>query len=210
MLFRYPCTRECAGFVGGVLGAGAWGALVGRSLGVSPLPCPPPGPPTTNAFRANGYAMFPHQPGPRERRTKISQASQAFLHAPPSPATPPATPTSAPASAPGAAFLQTNKPLPTEKIQINIEEQIGCTRNIAGVVKDVTVCQSPRWMADSLTSAGMRPVNNLVDISNYVLLEMGHPTHIFDFGNFPTNTVQIKIAKKGEKFVTLEIGSAHV
>ena len=69
---------------------------------------------------------------------------------------------------------------------------------------NVSVGPSPGWMEEALKSAGMRPINNLVDISNYVLLEMGHPTHIFDFGNFPTNTVQIKRAKKGEKFVTLD------
>ena len=93
---------------------------------------------------------------------------------------------------------------PKENIEINIEDQIGCPRYIAGVVKNVSVGPSPGWMEEALKSAGMRPINNLVDISNYVLLEMGHPTHIFDFGNFPTNTVQIKRAKKGEKFVTLD------
>jgi len=96
----------------------------------------------------------------------------------------------------------------TDSVSVKIEEPIGCPRYIAGVVKNVTVKPSPKWMADALLSAGMRPINNLVDISNYILLEMGHPTHIFDYDRFPNNEVLIRNANEGEEFVTLD-GEKH-
>ena len=77
----------------------------------------------------------------------------------------------------------------SETVQVHIDDPDGCPRYIAGVVKNVKVGPSPEWMGDALKCAGMRPINNLVDISNYVLLEMGHPTHIFDFEKFPEKTV---------------------
>lgn len=96
----------------------------------------------------------------------------------------------------------------TESVTVTIDEPTGCPRYVAGVVKNVTVKPSPQWMADTLNAAGMRPINNLVDISNYVLLEMGHPTHIFDYNKFPTNEVRIRKASEGEKFTTLD-GDEH-
>ena len=92
----------------------------------------------------------------------------------------------------------------SETVQVEIDDPDGCPRYIAGIVKNVKVGPSPRWMADALKCAGMRPINNLVDISNYVLLEMGHPTHIFDFEKFPAKTVCVRRARKGEKFITLD------
>ena len=92
----------------------------------------------------------------------------------------------------------------SETVQVHIDDPDGCPRYIAGVVKNVKVGPSPEWMGDALKCAGMRPINNLVDISNYVLLEMGHPTHIFDFEKFPEKTVCVRKAKKGEKFITLD------
>jgi len=59
-------------------------------------------------------------------------------------------------------------------------------------------------MKELLESAGQRSINNVVDISNFVLLEMGHPTHIFDYAQIPTNTIGVRRATKGEKFVTLD------
>ncbi len=96
----------------------------------------------------------------------------------------------------------------SESVNVAIDEPKGCPRYIAGVVKNVTVKPSPKWMADALTAAGMRPINNLVDISNYILLEMGHPTHIFDYEKFPTKEVRIRNANAGEDFITLD-GETH-
>jgi len=92
-----------------------------------------------------------------------------------------------------------------EKIlTINIEDSDSCPRYVAGVVKNVTIGQSPEWMKAALESAGQRSINNIVDISNYVLLEMGHPTHIFDYDKIPSKTISIRKAKKGESIKTLD------
>jgi len=97
------------------------------------------------------------------------------------------------------------KPFGTkEQMAVNISDPNGCPRYIAGVVDNIKIGPSPSWMKELLESAGQRSINNVVDISNFVLLEMGHPTHIFDYVQLPTNTIGVRRAKKGEKFVTLD------
>ena len=97
------------------------------------------------------------------------------------------------------------KPVGTkEKITINISDPDGCPRYIAGVVDNIKIGPSPNWMKKLLESAGQRCINNVVDISNFVLLEIGHPTHIFDYAQLPTNTIGVRRATKGERFVTLD------
>lgn len=91
-----------------------------------------------------------------------------------------------------------------EQITVNISDPDGCPRYIAGVVDNIKIGPSPTWMKELLESAGQRSINNVVDISNFVLLEMGHPTHIFDIAQIPTNTIGVRRATKGEKFVTLD------
>ncbi|NHZ87390.1 MAG: phenylalanine--tRNA ligase subunit beta, partial [Planctomycetia bacterium] len=96
------------------------------------------------------------------------------------------------------------KPVGTkEKITVNISDPDGCPRYIAGVVDNIKIESSPTWMKELLESAGQRSINNVVDISNFVLLEMGHPTHIFDIAQIPTNTIGVRRAKKRE-IVTLD------
>ncbi len=89
-------------------------------------------------------------------------------------------------------------------LTINIEDPDSCPRYVAGVVKNIHIGPSPGWMKAALESAGQRSINNIVDISNYVLLEMGHPTHIFDYDKIPSKTISIRKAKKGESFKTLD------
>jgi phenylalanyl-tRNA synthetase beta chain len=91
-----------------------------------------------------------------------------------------------------------------EKVTVNISDSDGCPRYIAGVVNNIKIGPSPTWMKELLESAGQRSINNVVDISNFVLFEMGHPTHIFDIAQIPTNTIGVRRATKGEKFVTLD------
>ena len=69
----------------------------------------------------------------------------------------------------------------SKKISISIENPEECHRYIAGIVENVKVQDSPKWLKDRLESIGQRSINNIVDISNYVMMEMGQPTHIFDF-----------------------------
>jgi phenylalanyl-tRNA synthetase beta chain len=91
-----------------------------------------------------------------------------------------------------------------EDVNIIIDDPSACPRYIAGVVKGINVGPAPDWMVNYLEAAGQRSINNIVDISNFVLLEMGHPTHIFDFNLLPTKTIRVRRAKKGELFITLD------
>ncbi len=63
---------------------------------------------------------------------------------------------------------------------------------------------SPKWLADYLKSVGQKSINNLVDISNFMLLEIGHPTHVFDLKKLSKPVIEVKWAKKGEKFDALD------
>ncbi len=79
-----------------------------------------------------------------------------------------------------------------------------CKRIMALKVDNVRVEPSPKWLADKLTAVGQRPLNNLVDITNYVMWEVGHPTHVFDFDRLSTGQMIIREARKGEKITTLD------
>ncbi|MBC8346741.1 MAG: phenylalanine--tRNA ligase subunit beta [Candidatus Marinimicrobia bacterium] len=89
-------------------------------------------------------------------------------------------------------------------ISVEFENVDECPRYVAGVVKNVKVGQSPDWLKNRLESIGQRSINNIVDISNFVMMEMGHPTHMFDYDKFGSKTVLIRRGKKGEKITTLD------
>ena len=89
-------------------------------------------------------------------------------------------------------------------ISVELDKKDGCTRYIAGVMKGVKVGPSPQWLADYLKSVGQKSINNLVDISNFMLLEIGHPTHIFDLNKLAKPAIKVSWAKKGEKFDALD------
>jgi phenylalanyl-tRNA synthetase beta chain len=89
-------------------------------------------------------------------------------------------------------------------VKIVLDKKGGCTRYIAGTMKNLTVGPSPKWLGDYLKSAGQKSINNLVDISNFMLLEIGHPTHVFDLSKLAKPTIEVKWAKKGEKFDALD------
>lgn len=79
-----------------------------------------------------------------------------------------------------------------------------CPRYAARIVKDVKIGPSPKWMRDRLKSAGVRPINNIVDITNYVMLELGQPMHAFDIENIKGNKIVVRRAKDGEIIKTLD------
>ncbi|HEO70389.1 MAG TPA: phenylalanine--tRNA ligase subunit beta, partial [Candidatus Hydrogenedentes bacterium] len=91
---------------------------------------------------------------------------------------------------------------------VTIEAPDLCPRYIGRVLPSLTIGPSPLWMARRLIAAGQRPINNVVDITNYVLLETGHPLHAFDYGLLDENRVVVRRAHDGEKIVTID-GESH-
>lgn len=79
-----------------------------------------------------------------------------------------------------------------------------CPRYTARVIKNVKIAPSPRWMRERLRASGVRPVNNLVDITNYVMLEQGQPMHAFDLRCLAGGQVQVRLAAEGETITTLD------
>ncbi len=87
---------------------------------------------------------------------------------------------------------------------ITIDDDTGCPRYAARIVSDVTIGPSPAWMQQRLLKAGLRPLNNVVDVTNYVLIELGHPLHAFDYHKLDENKIVVRRARKDESIVTLD------
>ncbi len=87
---------------------------------------------------------------------------------------------------------------------VKIQAPDHCPRYSARLVENIVVKPSPFWMQDRLLSVGLRPINNIVDITNYVLLETGQPLHAFDFDQLAQNRIVVKTAADGDRFVTLD------
>ena len=95
-----------------------------------------------------------------------------------------------------------------EGLKVDIEAEDLCYRYIARVVKNVKIGPSPEWMVRRLKSAGVRSINNIVDITNYVMLELGQPMHAFDINSIAGKHIIVRRAKNGEEITTLD-GEVH-
>ncbi len=100
-----------------------------------------------------------------------------------------------------------------EYVAVEIQAPELCNRYVGAVIRDVTVGPSPRWMQERLIKAGMRPINNIVDITNYTMLELGQPLHAFDYdlllerarrSGAAKPTIIVRTARPGEKITTLD------
>ena len=89
-------------------------------------------------------------------------------------------------------------------ISVEVKDADLCPRYCAKVVKNVKIAPSPEWMQRRLSACGIRPINNLVDITNYVMEEFGQPMHAYDLDTIADNKIVVRRAKDGEKFVTLD------
>ena len=89
-------------------------------------------------------------------------------------------------------------------VKVTIENPTLCPRYVARVVKNVKIGPSPRWMRKRLRMAGVRPINNIVDITNYVMLEYGQPMHAFDYRYVKGGHIIVRRAEEGEELTTLD------
>jgi phenylalanyl-tRNA synthetase beta chain len=113
---------------------------------------------------------------------------------------------------PDLSFPETGPPA-SEALDVTIEASDLCPRFCARVL-DVRLGPSPAWIRDRLEAVGVRPVNNVVDLTNYVMMEMGHPSHAFDLARVPEGKLIVRWAREGDRLTTLDgvgrILSGHV
>ncbi|MFO7809752.1 MAG: phenylalanine--tRNA ligase subunit beta, partial [Candidatus Delongbacteria bacterium] len=100
--------------------------------------------------------------------------------------------------------LAESKERTEDNIKIEIADKKACPRYCARVIRNIKVGPSPLWLKQYLTATGLRPINNIVDITNFVMLETGHPLHAFDLSNLAGRKILVRKAEKGEKFTTLD------
>jgi len=92
----------------------------------------------------------------------------------------------------------------TDAVKVKIETPELCGRFTARVIRGVKIQPSPKWLKDRLEAVGTASINNVVDISNYVMLELGHPLHTFDYDQVRDHSIVVRRAKPGEKIKTLD------
>ncbi|HLE43568.1 MAG TPA: phenylalanine--tRNA ligase subunit beta [Methylomirabilota bacterium] len=97
-----------------------------------------------------------------------------------------------------------HEPAASTLASVRIDDPELCPRFSARVVTDVTVGPSPAWLAQRLRAAGLRPINNVVDVTNYVMWELGHPLHAFDHALLRQHRIVVRRARAGEALVTLD------
>lgn len=109
-----------------------------------------------------------------------------------------------PLKKPDLTFKTSKNVSTVETVKVENDAYDLCPRYISHYVSDVKIEQSPRWMKRRLFSMGLRSISNIVDITNYVLLEIGQPMHAFDLTTLEDNKIIIRRAKSGEKIITLD------
>jgi len=100
--------------------------------------------------------------------------------------------------------LRESGPSIFEHAAVEIEDYEGCPRYVARLIKGLQIGPSPEWMIKRLETAGVRSINNVVDVTNYVMLETGQPLHAFDFKKLRKSKIVVKPATAGDKFTTLD------
>jgi phenylalanyl-tRNA synthetase beta chain len=104
---------------------------------------------------------------------------------------------------PAVEITEGSKPI-HELVTVQVHDPEACPRYTARLIQGVKIGPSPPWLSRRLVASGVRSLNNVVDITNYVLMELGQPLHAFDYNLLAGAEIQVRRAKKGEKFVTLD------
>lgn len=95
-----------------------------------------------------------------------------------------------------------------EPVEVTVADRDLCPRYIGAQVENIRIAPSPKWLCDCLYAAGMRPINNIVDITNFVMLETGQPMHAFDVSDIAKHKIIVRRAENGEELTTLD-GKEH-
>jgi len=101
-------------------------------------------------------------------------------------------------------ILKVKNKLDPSPVKVEVKDIEACPRYIALTIKDIVIQDSPLWLKRLLLAAGMRPINNIVDLTNYIMLELGQPIHAFDRSTIKGDSLIIKRAATGERFKTLD------
>ena len=117
------------------------------------------------------------------------------------------------AAAVGVVPVETRHALSLQRVpsqpQLTITAPAACPHYVGRVINDVKIAPSPEWLQKLLKAVGMNPINNVVDITNFVLMDLGQPLHSFDLGRLDGGEVKVRFAQEGEKITTLD-GKEHV
>ncbi|MBO5030682.1 MAG: phenylalanine--tRNA ligase subunit beta [Lachnospiraceae bacterium] len=105
---------------------------------------------------------------------------------------------------PPAVEVKGNQEDVNSYISVEVKDTDLCTRYCARVCKNIKIAPSPEWLQRRLAACGIRPINNLVDITNYVMMEYGQPMHAYDLDNVAGNKIIVRRAKDGDEFQTLD------
>ena len=108
------------------------------------------------------------------------------------------------AARPPAGSPRTDSPTASDFVRVEVREPALCPRFTAALVVDVKVGPSPEWMARRLEACGVRSINNVVDVTNYVMLELGQPMHAFDYDLVQDGRLVVRLAAPGERLTTLD------
>ncbi|ATB39237.1 phenylalanine--tRNA ligase subunit beta [Cystobacter fuscus] len=111
--------------------------------------------------------------------------------------------TGSPLKLPEPRLAESGEPA-SSKIKVRIEDPVRCPRYAARVIENVKIGPSPQWLQDRLKACGVRPISNVVDVTNFVLLEYGQPLHAFDLAKVAGQEIIVRTARPGEKMTTLD------
>lgn len=111
---------------------------------------------------------------------------------------------------PKIAFVEDPKHSIHDVAKVVVDDKVNCPRYACRVIQGLQVGPSPNWLQKRLEACGIRSINNVVDVTNYVLLEMGHPLHAFDYDLIEGHEIIVRKAKEGEKLITLDGKERHL
>jgi len=151
------------------------------------------------------YANRPDLLGHKGVAREVAAALGAAVKLPPFPGASDRTrPSGSPLGSAHPALHRSDRKGTVDGVEVRLEDPEGAPRYLIAVVRGVRVGPSPAWLADRLSAIGQRPINNIVDATNYILFELNQPMHAFDLAKLRGPAIVVRRAKAGERIVTLD------